>query len=209
MLECARRRPRAAARRQGRDQGRARSAAVSFADISGRAHWAAGGPIIGTHSWVFDQKTFDPKRTVAIGLPFAQIGVFSFSALVVEVEVDEATGQGARRRRLVGVRRRAGDQSDDGERPDRRRVRAGHGLRADRGDGLGRRAPRQPEPDGLQDPDDGRAAGDAAGLPRRIATSRAVRSAPRASARSASTASRRRSPTPSPTRPACACAACR
>ena len=69
---------------------------MSFADISGRAHWAAGGPIIGTHSWVFDQKTFDPKRAVALGLPFPQIGVFSFSALVVEVEVDEATGKVAR-----------------------------------------------------------------------------------------------------------------
>jgi CO/xanthine dehydrogenase Mo-binding subunit len=67
--------------------------AVSFADISGRAHWAAGGPLIGTHSWVFDQKTFDPKRAIALGLPFAQIGVFSFSALVVEIELDEATGQ--------------------------------------------------------------------------------------------------------------------
>jgi len=67
--------------------------AVTFADISGRAHWAAGGPIIGTHSWVFDQKTFDPKRTAALGLPFSQIGIFSFSALVVEVEVDEATGK--------------------------------------------------------------------------------------------------------------------
>jgi len=67
--------------------------ALSFAAISGRAHWAAGGPLIGTHSWVFDQKTFDPKRTVALGLPFGQIGIFSFSAMVVEVEVDEATGK--------------------------------------------------------------------------------------------------------------------
>src|SRR4029453_5877183 len=66
---------------------------VSFAAISGRAHWAAGGPIIGTHTWVFDQQTFDPKRTAALGLPFSQIGIFSFSALVVEVEVDEATGK--------------------------------------------------------------------------------------------------------------------
>jgi CO/xanthine dehydrogenase Mo-binding subunit len=65
---------------------------VSFAEISGRAHWAAGGPISGTHSWVFDQKTVDPKRAVAIGLPFPQIGIFSFNALVVEVEVDLATG---------------------------------------------------------------------------------------------------------------------
>ncbi len=66
---------------------------VTFSDISGRAHWAAGGPIIGTHSWVFDQKTFDPKRASATGLPFPQIGIFSFNALVVEVEVDEVTGK--------------------------------------------------------------------------------------------------------------------
>ena len=67
--------------------------AVTFAQISGRAHWAAGGPIIGTHSWVFDQKTFDPKRAVALGLPFTQIGIFSFNAVVADVEVDEATGK--------------------------------------------------------------------------------------------------------------------
>lgn len=66
---------------------------VSFGAISGRAHWAAGGPIIGTHSWVFDQKTFDPKRAVAVGLPFPQIGIFSFNAMVVEVEVDLVTGK--------------------------------------------------------------------------------------------------------------------
>ncbi|SEB01417.1 xanthine dehydrogenase family protein molybdopterin-binding subunit [Variovorax sp. YR216] len=67
--------------------------AVSFAEISGRAHWAAGGPIIGTHSWVFNQKTVDPKRAVVQGLPFPQIGIYSFGALVVEVEVDELTGK--------------------------------------------------------------------------------------------------------------------
>jgi CO/xanthine dehydrogenase Mo-binding subunit len=67
--------------------------AVSFADISGRAHWAKGGPIIGSHTWVFDQPTLDPKRAVAVGLPFPQIGIFSFNALVVEVEVDEDTGK--------------------------------------------------------------------------------------------------------------------
>jgi CO/xanthine dehydrogenase Mo-binding subunit len=72
---------------------------VSFAEISGRAHWAAGGPIIGTHSWVFDQKTYDPKRAVAVGLPFPQIGIYSFSAIVVEVEVDVDTG----RTRVVGA----------------------------------------------------------------------------------------------------------
>ena len=58
--------------------------AVSFAAISARAHWAAGGPIVGSHTWVFDQKTVDPKRTAVTGLPFPQIGVFSFNAVVVE-----------------------------------------------------------------------------------------------------------------------------
>lgn len=66
---------------------------LPFVAISGRAHWAAGGPIIGSHSWVFDQKTVDPKRAVATGLPFQQIGIFSFTALVVEVEVDTLTGK--------------------------------------------------------------------------------------------------------------------
>jgi CO/xanthine dehydrogenase Mo-binding subunit len=66
---------------------------LSFAALSGRAHWAAGGPIIGSHSWVFDTKTLDPKRAVASGLPFPQIGIFSFGAVVVEVEVDTATGK--------------------------------------------------------------------------------------------------------------------
>ncbi len=66
---------------------------VTFADISGRAHWAAGGPLIGAHSWVFDQPTIDPKRAVALGLPFGKIGIFSFNALVVDVDVDTVTGK--------------------------------------------------------------------------------------------------------------------
>jgi CO/xanthine dehydrogenase Mo-binding subunit len=66
---------------------------VDFATVSGRAHWAAGGPIIGSHSWVFDQKTIDPKRASAVGLPFPQIGVFVFNAITVEVEIDETTGK--------------------------------------------------------------------------------------------------------------------
>jgi CO/xanthine dehydrogenase Mo-binding subunit len=42
---------------------------------------------------VFDQPTLDPKRAAAVGLPFPQIGIFSFGALVVEVEVDTVTGK--------------------------------------------------------------------------------------------------------------------
>jgi CO/xanthine dehydrogenase Mo-binding subunit len=67
--------------------------AVSFAAVSARAHWAAGGPIVGSHSWVFDQKTVDPKRATVTGLPFPQIGIFSFNATVVEVAIDETTGK--------------------------------------------------------------------------------------------------------------------
>jgi CO/xanthine dehydrogenase Mo-binding subunit len=66
---------------------------VSFAAISARAHWAAGGPIVGSHTWVFDQKTVDPKRTVVTGLPFPQIGIFSFNAVAVETETDQASGK--------------------------------------------------------------------------------------------------------------------
>ncbi len=66
---------------------------VGFAAVSGRAHWAAGGPIIGSHSWVFDQKTVDPKRASVVGLPFPQIGAFVFNAIVVDVEIDETTGK--------------------------------------------------------------------------------------------------------------------
>ncbi len=66
---------------------------VSFAAISGRAHWAAGGPIIGSHSWVYDTKTIDPKRASVVGLPFVQIGAFVFNAMAVDVSVDETTGK--------------------------------------------------------------------------------------------------------------------
>ncbi len=66
---------------------------LPFAAVSGRAHWAAGGPIIGSNALVFDGKTFDPKRGSVLGLPFPQIGVFSFIALLVDIEVDEASGQ--------------------------------------------------------------------------------------------------------------------
>jgi CO/xanthine dehydrogenase Mo-binding subunit len=66
---------------------------LPFAAISGRAHWAKGGPIVGSHSLVYDEPTHDPKRAIALGLPFPQIGVFSFGATMVDVEIDDVTGQ--------------------------------------------------------------------------------------------------------------------
>lgn len=66
---------------------------LSFFEISKRAHWFCGGPIVGSNTWVYDRPTIDPKRAVVIGLPFPKIGAFSFAAMVVDVEVDEVTGQ--------------------------------------------------------------------------------------------------------------------
>ena len=67
---------------------------VGFFEIAKRSHWFAGGPIIGNHSWAYEHQTIDPKRAVAIGLPFPRIGAYSFSAICVDVEVDETTGAG-------------------------------------------------------------------------------------------------------------------
>jgi CO/xanthine dehydrogenase Mo-binding subunit len=66
---------------------------ITFQGIAKYAHWVKGGPIIGTNSWVFDQKTIDPKRCTTVGNPSGGAGAFSFGALVVDVEVDEATGK--------------------------------------------------------------------------------------------------------------------
>ncbi len=66
---------------------------LSFFEVSGRAHWAAGGPIVGTDTWVYNQPSVDPKRAVAKGLPFPQIGVYSFGCMIAAVEIDETTGK--------------------------------------------------------------------------------------------------------------------
>ncbi len=66
---------------------------LPYAAVSARAHWAKGGPIVGANTLVYDRPTIDPKRAAATGLPFGQIGVFSFVAMIVEVEVDEVTGK--------------------------------------------------------------------------------------------------------------------
>jgi CO/xanthine dehydrogenase Mo-binding subunit len=66
---------------------------VSFRDVSLRTHWKVGGPIVGSHTWVYDKPTIDPKRALITGSPFANTGAFSFGAMIVSVEVDETTGQ--------------------------------------------------------------------------------------------------------------------
>ena len=44
-------------------------------------------------AWSTRAGAIDPKRAVATGMPFPQIGVFVFGALVVDLEIDEATGK--------------------------------------------------------------------------------------------------------------------
>jgi CO/xanthine dehydrogenase Mo-binding subunit len=80
-------------REGGRVAIRGSNVDLPFAAISGRAHWAKGGPIVGSHTLVFEEPTHDPKRAIALGLPFPRIGVFSFGATLVDVEIDEVTGQ--------------------------------------------------------------------------------------------------------------------
>ncbi len=68
-------------------------AQLPFAAVAGRALYASGGPIMGTYNWLYQPEPFDPKRTLTVGFTPAAAGVFAFAALVVEIEVDEATGK--------------------------------------------------------------------------------------------------------------------
>jgi CO/xanthine dehydrogenase Mo-binding subunit len=66
---------------------------VGFRAVSQRAHWVAGGPIIGSAAIMYEGGGFDPKRTVVTGNAIGRLGAFIFGAQAVEVEVDDATGQ--------------------------------------------------------------------------------------------------------------------
>ncbi|MSP50942.1 MAG: xanthine dehydrogenase family protein molybdopterin-binding subunit [Alphaproteobacteria bacterium] len=65
---------------------------LPFAAISGYAHWAAGGPIIGTHALHYDGPVLDPTKAVIKHFPF-RFGVWTFGVHAVEIEIDEATGR--------------------------------------------------------------------------------------------------------------------
>ena len=70
------------------------TAQLPFAAIAGRATYGSGGPISGTHEWLFPGRAFDPKRTIVHGFNMpASIGIHTFGVQVAEVEVDEVTGQ--------------------------------------------------------------------------------------------------------------------
>ena len=71
---------------------------VSFKDIALHSLFRSGGPIAATHGFVFDGPGFDPKRASIHRLAFANLGVYTFGAHCVEVDVDMATGAVAVRR---------------------------------------------------------------------------------------------------------------
>lgn len=67
--------------------------AVGFKEIAMRSLFQAGGPITASHGFVFDGPRFDPKRASIHQLAFANLGIYTFGAHCVEVDVDEGTGQ--------------------------------------------------------------------------------------------------------------------
>lgn len=66
---------------------------VSFKDIALHSLFRSGGPIAATHGFVFDGPGFDPKRASIHRLAFANLGIYTFGAHCVEVDVDTATGK--------------------------------------------------------------------------------------------------------------------
>jgi CO/xanthine dehydrogenase Mo-binding subunit len=65
---------------------------VSFREIAMRSFFQQGGPIAENHAFVFDGPGFDPKRALVHQLAFANLGIYTFGAHAVEVDVDELTG---------------------------------------------------------------------------------------------------------------------
>jgi CO/xanthine dehydrogenase Mo-binding subunit len=66
---------------------------IQFKDVALRSFFRSGGPIVGFNGFVFDGERFDPKRSLIERLAFDNLGVYTFGAQCVEVEVDEVTGK--------------------------------------------------------------------------------------------------------------------
>ena len=65
---------------------------ITFKDVAMRSLFQAVGPIAESHGFVFDGPPFDPKRATIHQLAFPNLGVYTYGAHCVEVDVDEATG---------------------------------------------------------------------------------------------------------------------
>lgn len=66
---------------------------VTFKDVATRSLFRSGGPIVGYHGFVYDGERFDPKRALIERLAFDNLGVYTFGAQAVEVDVDTVTGK--------------------------------------------------------------------------------------------------------------------
>jgi CO/xanthine dehydrogenase Mo-binding subunit len=67
---------------------------LSFEEISKRAHYHTGGPMIARGSFVFEAGEIDPKQAVTRGfMSLDHIGTYVFGAQVVETEIDLVTGK--------------------------------------------------------------------------------------------------------------------
>ena len=111
---------------------------VTFKEIALHSLFRSGGPIAATHGFVFDGPGFDPKRASIHRLAFANLGIYTFGAHCVEVDVDTATGTVEVRRAWCAHDVGRAINPRELRRPDPGRLRAGNGLRADRGDALER-----------------------------------------------------------------------
>jgi len=71
-------------------------AVIPFAAAAGRSIYQEGGPIMGTHNWIYTpEDKMDPKRMLLKGFAMMPdgVGILTFAAQIAEVEVDEVTGQ--------------------------------------------------------------------------------------------------------------------
>jgi CO/xanthine dehydrogenase Mo-binding subunit len=66
---------------------------VTFKQVAMHSLFKSGGPVAASHGFVFDGPPFDPKRAAVHRLAFANLGVYTFGAHCVEVDVDEGTGR--------------------------------------------------------------------------------------------------------------------
>ena len=66
---------------------------VTFKEIALHSLFRHGGPIAATHGFVFDGPPFDPKRASIHRLAFSNLGIYTFGAHCVEVDVDDTTGK--------------------------------------------------------------------------------------------------------------------
>jgi CO/xanthine dehydrogenase Mo-binding subunit len=66
---------------------------VSFEEVAGFTHYRAGGPIVGSHTFVYDGPAFDREGSRMKGIAFGNMGAYIFGAQAVEVLVDDVTGK--------------------------------------------------------------------------------------------------------------------